>query len=56
MVDGGYNGELIIQEEEIIVGNWKKGKLKTKNLQLISDEPELSVQSAADRTKAKLSN
>ena len=36
MIDGGYNGEIIIQEEEIIVRNWKKGKLKTKNLSKIT--------------------
>ena len=50
LVDGGYNGEIIIQEEEIIARNWKKGKLKTKNLskiKLILDEQEFSVQSAA---------
>ena len=36
LVDGGYNGEIVIQEEEIIVWNWKKGKLKTKNLSKIT--------------------
>ena len=32
LVHGGYNRELFIREEEIIVRNWKKGKTKTKNL------------------------
>ena len=32
LVDGGNNGEIFIQEEEIIVRNWKKGKLRTKSL------------------------
>ena len=45
----------MIQEEEIIVRNWKKRKLKLKTcqkLQSILDEQELSVQPAADTTKA----
>ena len=36
LVDGGYNGEIIIQEEEVIIQNWKKGKLETKNLSKIT--------------------
>ena len=36
IVDGGYNGETIIQDEEIIVRNWKEGKLKTKNMSKIT--------------------
>ena len=35
-MDGGYNGEMFIQEEEINVRNWKKGKLKTKILSKIT--------------------
>ena len=44
-----------MHDEEIIVRKWKKGKLKLKTcqkLQHILDEQELSVQAAADRTKA----
>ena len=42
-----------IKEEKIIVQNWKKGKLKTKELSKITilNEREPSAQSA-DRTKA----
>ena len=32
--DGGYNRETFIQEEEIIIRNWKK--LKTKNFSKIT--------------------
>ena len=42
---------IIIQEEEIIVRNWKKRKVKNqklvKNYNLYLDEQELSVQSVA---------
>ena len=45
--------EYLSMEEDVIVGNWRKGKLKTcQKLQPISDEQERSVLSAAYRTKA----
>ena len=55
LVDGGNNGEIFIQEEEIIVRNWKKGKLRTKSLSKFKTYIRWTralTKSAGDRTKS----
>ena len=51
MVTTSKKEEFLSREEEIIVQNWKKEKLKTKKLLKITivDEQELSVHSADSR-------